>query len=70
MDTTNEVKTEAKVVIEKTSKKYKKRLLISSLIAIIGVMVLFSKPVVGFLLFVGGIGMFIYTKFQIWWQHE
>ena len=70
MEIKNEIGEGTKVIIEKTSKRLKKRQLISSLIAIGGIVVIPAQPIVGFLMIVVGIVMFVYTRFKIWWQHE
>lgn len=61
-----------RVLIEKTSKEIKKRMLMSAVVAVGGLLAIFTYPEfteIGVLALIGGAGAFIVFKFQAWWEH-
>lgn len=59
------------VVVEQTAKKYKKQLLFSIVLSILGVIVGIASDgsVFGSTMLIGGIIWFVFTKIRIWWHH-
>ena len=70
--------TKQPLIIEQTGKKWKRVILISSLILIVGILILFSgagnnnDSLVGFGVFLGFIGFLglIVGRFGRWWHHK
>jgi len=72
-----------KVLVEETSKKYKKQLIYATLIGILGLLLaaldsqrFFDRGAIGFFAYIGlallvaGIVWTIVVKFKIWWEHK
>jgi len=68
---TNEDSLAGHVVIERTSKKLKRQMLVSLIVTVVGLLLILSDPAseIGTISFIGGIIAVIITKGEIWWRH-
>jgi hypothetical protein len=66
------------ITIEQTAKPLKKKILISILLILGGLILVMTGGatssgtlgIIGFFMFIGGIGLYIVTKARIWWHHD